>query len=326
MFSCLPMDIIVFFYVGKHDQRIAALFLWWHVCIMSFTQYTQKIFMKCTVIIPAYNEEKGLSTVLDELHRLYPQTEIIVVDDGSLDRTAEVAKDKKATVVRHPMNIGYGRSLKDGIIAATNDIIVITDADGSYPIEKIGSLVSKLEEGFDMVVGARSGSAYRGSLLKMPARIVFKWLVEFATGRLIPDINSGLRVFRKSTVMKYFSDICDGFSFTTTITLIYMLTGKTVTYIPISYHQRVGHSKVRIVRDTLRTLQYITETMALYNPLKLFLLLSGVLLAISVLCFGIQFFYIDFISIILGSMSLVGSFIVFSLGLVTFSLTKGRRE
>jgi hypothetical protein len=135
-----------------------------------------------------------------------------------------------------------------------------------------------------MVVGARQGASYRGSLLKMPARFIFTLLAEFTTGRTIPDVNSGMRVFRKNDVLPYFSDICNGFSFTTTITLIYMLTGKSVTYIPISYEKRIGRSKVKIIRDSLRTLQYMTEVIACYNPLKLFLLLSLLALLWGIVC------------------------------------------
>lgn len=272
-----------------------------------------------SIIIPAYNEEKGIAAVLDDLRRLHTHAEIIVVDDGSTDRTGDIARELGATVIRHPINIGYGRSLKDGIAAATRDTIVITDADGSYPVEAIGDIVGTLGDGFDMVVGARSGKEYRGSILKMPARIVFKWLVEFATGRLIPDINSGLRAFSRQTVMRYFPDICDGFSFTTTVTLIYMLTGKTVTYMPIAYHRRIGRSKVRIIRDSLRTLQYITETMAAYNPLKLFLLLSMLSLGAAAACLLAFVFVPDIAFAILGSAFVLASVLVFGMGIQTYA-------
>ncbi len=121
---------------------------------------------------------------------------------------------------------------------------------------------------------------------------------------------------------KYFPDICDGFSFTTTVTLIYMLTGKTVAYLPITYHKRIGASKVRFVRDTLRTLQYITETMALYNPLKLFLLLSGVLLLIALASFLLSAICYGSGPVILGSLSFVGAFILFGMGLVAYAVTR----
>ena len=229
-----------------------------------------------SIVIPAYNEEGAIAPVIRALRALPIHAESIVVDDGSSDTTAAVAEAEGAVVVRHPMNAGYGASIKDGIRAATHNTILITDADGTYPISRIPDLLEMFTKGFDMVVGARQGRAYKGSFLKMPARIVFKWLVEFTTGRSIPDINSGMRVFRKQDVLPHFPEICNGFSFTTTITLIYMLTGKFVTYMPIDYGARVGRSKVKIFRDSLRTLQYIVECIVRYNPLKLFLLLAVV--------------------------------------------------
>lgn len=229
----------------------------------------------CSVILPVYNEVNGIAVVIDGLRNLPFSCDIIAVDDGSTDGTRQIIEQKGVKLISHPANAGYGRSLKDGILAAENDIIVITDADGSYPIEAIASLLQALEQGFDMAVGARQG--HQDSFLKAPARLLFKFLVEFTTGKKIPDINSGLRAFRKSQVLPYFADLCEGFSFTTTITLIYMLTGKFVKYLPIEYKHRIGRSKVRMIRDSLRTLQYIVETIAAYNPLKLFILLAGLL-------------------------------------------------
>lgn len=271
-----------------------------------------------SIIIPALNEEKGIARVLDTIASTLPDAEVIVVDDASKDETARIAESKGAQVVRHPTNAGYGRSLKDGIKHASHDIIVISDADGSYPIEQIPALLTKMEEGFDMVVGARHGKAYRGSFLKMPARILLKFLVEFTTGKHIPDINSGLRVFRKSQVMPFFPDLCEGFSFTTTITLVYMLTGKFVAYIPIQYHKRVGRSKVRIIRDSLMTLQYITEAMANYNPIKLYLLLSGLALFTTAILTGLAFWL--HIALIggLAAASFFASWVLFGMGFQTY--------
>lgn len=271
-----------------------------------------------TVIIPALNEEKGIGAVLDRLHALSPKPEIIVVDDGSTDGTGEMAQAKGARVLKHPAPGGYGRSLKDGIGIATHDIVAITDADGTYPVERLPEMVVSMEQGFDMVVGARQGKHYRGTFLKMPARILFKWLVEFTTGRSIPDINSGLRVFRKSEVTQYFDDLCNGFSFTTTITLIYMLTGKFVRYVSIDYAKREGKSKVKIIRDSLRTLQYITEVIAVYNPLKLFILIAGTtgFIGLVLLISGVTMVESAFL-VLVGTIFVIGACIIFSLGILT---------
>jgi glycosyltransferase involved in cell wall biosynthesis len=275
-----------------------------------------------TVILPAFNEEAAIAPVIDSIRALPGNPEVIVVDDGSTDKTAEIARQHGANVVRHPGNAGYGKSVMDGIEVARNDIIVITDADGTYPIERIPEFVAKIEEGFDMAVGARSGKEYRGTFFKMPARIALKALVQFVTGRNIPDINSGLRSFRKGMVTPYFPHLCQGFSFTTTITLIYMLTGKMVTYVPIAYHKRVGSSKVRILRDSLRTLQYVTEVVATYNPLKLFLLLSVCCGAVGILLLLLSSVLAHMFLTVLGSSLLLGAVLLFGIGLQTEALRK----
>lgn len=271
-----------------------------------------------SIIIPAYNEEQGIVPVIEAIRAGYPQAEIIVVDDGSTDGTAAVAGKMGVQVLRHPANAGYGASLKDGIRIAAHDIIVITDADGSYPVERIGDLVQKIEQGFDMAVGARQGTKQYDSLLKIPARLLFKFLVEFTTGAHIPDINSGMRAFRKAQVMPYFPDLCQGFSFTTTITLIYKLTGKFVTYLPIEYRKRIGKSKVSIIHDSLRTLQYITEVIVTYNPLKLFLLLCLVLDAGALIAFIWWLFSPHLALVVVASMLFVGSFLLFGVGLLAY--------
>lgn len=249
-----------------------------------------------SIVIPAFNEETAIAPVLQALRALALDAEIIVVDDGSTDRTAEVAGTHGARVVRRPCNSGYGSSLKAGILAASSDVIVITDADGTYPVEKIPVLLERFSQGFDMMVGARQGKSYRGGFFKMPARRILKLLVELTTGTRIPDINSGMRVFRKSTVERYLPDLCNGFSFTTTITLIYLLTGKSVGYEPVPYDKRVGKSKVRHLHDSLRTLQYIVECIVRYNPLKIFLALSLFLLCIGL----IGWIWLGLLSVLLG--------------------------
>ncbi|MGC8642756.1 MAG: glycosyltransferase family 2 protein [Isosphaeraceae bacterium] len=271
-----------------------------------------------SVIIPAYNEEQSIVSVVEAVRFHDPDGEIIVVDDGSTDRTGELAAAAGATVLRHPANGGYGLSLMSGIKAARNDIIVITDADGSYPVGRISELVQKIEEGFDMAVGARQGSHQYDSIWKIPARLLFKALAEFTTGSRIPDINSGLRAFRKSQALPYFADLCRGFSFTTTLTLIYTLTGKFIAYLPIEYHRRVGQSKVRIIRDSLRTTQYMIEVIATYNPLKLYLLLCllqgmGAVLAFAWWLHDRQAAFLIVASIFVGS-----SFLLFGIGLLAY--------
>lgn len=272
---------------------------------------------KVTIVIPAYNEEGALAPVITALKSLPIEANILVVDDGSTDKTGEIAKAHGATVITHPVNRGYGRSVKDAVRAATTDIIVVSDADGTYPIDQIPVLLEAFHKGFDMVVGARQGETYRGGFFKAIGRKALQAMVEYSTGRDVPDVNSGLRVFRKSVAEPYFPDICEGFSFTTTITLVYMLTHHTVHYVPIAYHKRVGHSKVKIIKDTLRTMQYIVECVVRYNPLKIFLLLSMFALIAGLISMPLGGWAAFFLG-------LYTSVIVFGLGLITETLRRPR--
>jgi glycosyltransferase involved in cell wall biosynthesis len=237
-----------------------------------------------SVVVPALNEEPVIGRTLAELRDACATSglagaEIIVVDDGSTDRTGAIAAEAGARLVRHPHNVGYGRSVKDGVGAATHDTIVIIDADGTYPLEALPQMLAEFHRGVDMVVGARTGDQYRD---KAPLRAILKWLVEFTAGRRVPDVNSGLRVFSKSTLQPYQDHLSDTFSFTTSLTLAYMMTGRFVSYVPIGYRERVGRTKVRLLRDSLRTLQYIVQAILYYNPLKLFLLICGVQFVLGV--------------------------------------------
>jgi glycosyltransferase involved in cell wall biosynthesis len=239
-----------------------------------------------SIVIPALNEAHGVGAAVANICSVMTSSnlvpfEIIVVDDGSTDETGIVAIAAGARVVRHPHNLGYGRSLKKGIESAIYETIVISDADGTYPATAIPEIVALYNEGFDMVVGQRHGPHYRESLLKMPLRAILRFLVQWTAGRRIPDINSGLRVFSRTAVMKYFPHLCDTFSFTTSLTLAYMMTNRFVTYYRIDYFERSGRSKVRLFRDSLRTLQYVIEAILYYNPLKIFLLFSLMCLVIA---------------------------------------------
>lgn len=230
-----------------------------------------------TVVIPAYNEAEAIGQVVRHLRDVTRnaglEAEILVVSDGATDNTAQEAHANGARVIEHARNLGYGRSLKTGILAATHNLIVITDADGTYPADRIPELV-ELSSRFHMVVGARTGAFYHGGAVKRIGRWVFRWLSEFAAGQRIPDINSGLRVFRRQEILPFFPVISSGFSFTTTCTLVYLLNDSFVHYVPIDYHQRKGKSKVRHFRDAIRALQIIVEAILRCNPIKIFLLLS----------------------------------------------------
>jgi glycosyltransferase involved in cell wall biosynthesis len=277
-----------------------------------------------SVVIPARDEEAAIGETILQVRAALDGAkiahEILVVDDGSLDKTGELARAEGATVLRHPIAGGYGRSLKDGILKARYDLIAILDADGTYPADRLPELYRLVrDEGFDMAVGARTGAQFRGTFPKMPARALFQWLAQYASGARIPDVNSGLRVFRKEIPLRYMHTIGDRFSFTTTITLASLLNGHFVKWIEIPYYPRKGKSHVRYWRDTLVSLQIIVENILYYNPLKLFLLMVNALLLLALVSGGLLFALppsrADGLLGTTAAFSLVGAFIVAAIGL-----------
>jgi glycosyltransferase involved in cell wall biosynthesis len=226
-----------------------------------------------SVVIPAFNEEHGVGPVIRELLDILAKSgvtgEVIVVDDGSSDATAQAAASAGARVVRHRSNRGYGAALKTGITVASYDIIAITDADRTYPSSEIPALLAELENA-DMVVGSRTGRNVKIPFVRKPAKWVLNKLANYVAGAKIPDLNSGLRVFRRDIAMQYFPILPDQFSFTTTITLAMHCDKYAVSYLPIDYHQRTGKSKI-VPWDAYNFAVLILRTAMLFKPLRVFL-------------------------------------------------------
>jgi glycosyltransferase involved in cell wall biosynthesis len=232
--------------------------------------------LRFTVVIPCYNESDAIEKTIGELRNSLAkagQYKIIVVNDGSTDGTKEVldrltpASDLQ--IIQHAGNLGYGAALKSGIRASSTELIAITDADGTYPNERLHELVALCAER-DMVVGARTGNdVQRSALRSIPKYFLRRWMCWIAK-RDIPDINSGMRVFRKSVVEKFFSILPDGFSFTVTITLAMMTNFYSVVFVPISYRTRIGQSKISPIKDTLRFVLLILRTGVYFAPVRVF--------------------------------------------------------
>jgi len=242
-----------------------------------------------SVVIPIYNEKDALSRLQERLEGVLEAAdfpiEIILVNDGSTDGSKEVLDGVQAEnlrVIHHPQNRGYGASLKTGVMAATHDWIAITDADETYPDDRIPELFTRAhEEDFDMVVGARTGANVKVPLLRRPPKWILRRLASSLSGFTVPDLNSGLRVMRKEMVLDYLHVLPDGFSFTSTITLAALSSSRRVDYVPIDYFERSGSSKIRPIYDTLNFLQLIIRTVLWFNPLRVFLTTSALLLLLS---------------------------------------------
>lgn len=272
-------------------------------------------------IIPALNEENAIAQTVEEARAALSNSiatahEIIVVDDGSTDNTAAIALAAGARVISNPTNTGYGRALKTGIDAAQYDTIVITDADGTYPIYFIPELLKVYARGFCLVIAQRQGAAYRESLFKSTLRCILRWIVEFVSGRKVPDVNSGLRVFSRKTIRTYYNHMCDTFSFTSSQTLAYLMSARLVTFVPVQYSPRIGHTKVKLFRDALRSLQYIFQQAVYYNPLKIFFLFTFCCLMLSLFFLLIGVLFQVKIAFILSAGSFLFSILVTSMGIL----------
>jgi glycosyltransferase involved in cell wall biosynthesis len=237
--------------------------------------------LQVSIIIPAYNEEQSIEMVLKQLmHIMRPLNlsnfEIIVVDDGSKDQTGQqVQQFADVKLVTHHTNRGYGAALKTGIMNAQYETICITDADGTYPNERIPDLLWSLAKGdYDMAVGARIGDNVAIPLIRRPPKWVINRLAEYVVGEKIPDLNSGLRIFSRKIAKRYFNLLPDGFSFTSTITLAMLTHGYSVGYIPIDYYHRIGQSKIQPIRSTLLFIRLVLMIGLYFAPLKIFVPIS----------------------------------------------------
>jgi len=240
---------------------------------------------RLSVIIPAYNEVRAIGPTLEDVQRVMSDAgltgEIIVVDDGSTDGTGdEVSRHPQVRLVRHPHNKGYGAALKTGIRQAHHDTIVILDADGTYPCDMIPPLVAEIGP-YDMAVGARTGSEVHVPLIRRPAKWALNRLANYLSGMRIPDLNSGMRAFKRNVVTRFFRLLPAGFSFTTSVTLALLTNDYNVVYIPVDYYHRTGHSKIRPIRDTISFFSLVVRMVLSFRPLRVFVPLAAVLLLLS---------------------------------------------
>jgi len=225
-----------------------------------------------SIVIPVQDEADSIGSVISSVKAALDchegGYEIVAVDDGSADNSAQLAAAAGARVISHGLRRGYGAALKTGIKAARGRTIAIIDGDGTYPAEVIPALVRRLESA-DMVVGARVRAGVCVPIMRRPAKWFLTKLAGFLSGVKIPDLNSGLRAFRRDVVLPYLRVLPDRFSFTSTITLLMIGDGRSVEYIPIDYHRRAGKSKI-VPSDAFSFLLLIIRTIMFFNPLKFF--------------------------------------------------------
>jgi glycosyltransferase involved in cell wall biosynthesis len=230
-----------------------------------------------TLVVPVYNEEGAIEGVVERLCglELGVPLEVLVVNDGSTDATGSMlarlcTEQPRLRIIDHRGNLGYGAALKTGFSAAAHEVVVITDGDGTYPESAIVDLLACIDDGAEMAVGSRTGASVHIPFIRRPAKWFLRKLASYLAGTPIPDLNSGLRAFRRDLVLTYRPILPQGFSFTTTITLASLTNHHRVDYVSIDYAHRAGRSKIRPVRDTLGFLSLIIRTVLYFNPLKVF--------------------------------------------------------
>ena len=273
-----------------------------------------------SIVIPAKNEEEGLAQFLPSLKALYPDTEIIVVNDGSDDNTEQVCLDAGVRVVSHPYSKGNGAAIKTGARAANGDYLVFMDGDGQHNPADIEKLVSKFEQGYDLVVGARTGRSSQASLARWSANSFYNRFASWMVNREIKDLTSGFRAVNRKKFLSFLYLLPNGFSYPTTSTMAFFRAGYSVEYVPIDVATRVGSSHINHLRDGVRFFLIIFKVGTLYSPLKVYFPIS-----FAVLLLGMLNYFLTFMSgarfTNMSTMLLLGSVIVFLIGLLSEQLT-----
>ena len=279
--------------------------------------------MHISVILPAKNEAEGLRRTLPALRACFPDAEVIVVDDGSTDATdatAAVAAEHGVRVLRSPYSMGNGAAIKRGARAATGDVLVFMDADGQHDPQLIQSLLDKVEDGFDMVVGARDAGG-QANVGRGAANAFYNRLASWMTGHHVADLTSGFRAVRADKFREFLHLLPNGFSYPTTSTMAFFRSAYPVAYVPIPVARRVGTSShIRPLRDGLRFLLIIFKIATLYSPLKLFAPTSFVFLLLGLGYYAWTFFA-EHRFTNMSALLLSASVIVFLIGLISEQIT-----
>lgn len=279
--------------------------------------------VEVTILMPAYNEEQSIGNTIRNVKQLYPDFEILVVDDGSTDNTMKVAMDAGANVWPHPYNIGNGAAIKTGIRAAKGEWIVMMDADGQHRAEDIARLLEHKNR-FDMVVGARTSKS-ETRIHRDLANWVYNQFASYVTRFKVQDLTSGFRVVRHSVAKQFIYLLPNTFSYPSTLTLGYLRSGFSVKYVPIQTKARTGRSKIKLLRDGTRFFLIITKIATLFSPFRVFLPISLALFLTGV-CYYCYTFLTEGRFTNMSALLLNSSVIIFMIGLVSEQINQMRYD
>ncbi|WP_028604255.1 glycosyltransferase family 2 protein [Ottowia thiooxydans] len=275
--------------------------------------------MKISVVLPAKNEAAAVGATVARIQALMPDAEILVVNDGSTDATASVAQSAGARVVSHPYSKGNGAAIKTGARAATGDVIVFMDADGQHDPADISRLLEKMEQGHDMVVGARQKGS-QASVGRGLANGLYNRLASWMTGHQVEDLTSGFRAVRAAKFREFLYLLPNGFSYPTTSTMAFFRAGYSVAYVPIHAAKRIGKSHVRLLRDGTRFLLIIFKIGTLFSPLKIFAPVAFGMFALGSAWYGWTWWqHARFTN--MSALLYTGSVMVFLMGLISEQIT-----
>ncbi len=272
-----------------------------------------------SIVLPAKNEADNLMKLLPQAREMFPEAEIIVVNDGSTDNTSEICESAGVKEVVHPYSKGNGAAIKSGASAASGEIIVFMDGDGQHRPQDIARLLEKLQLGYDMVVGARDDNS-QASVGRMAANKIYNRLAAWVVGHTIPDLTSGFRAVKADKFREFLYMLPNGFSYPTTITMAFFRAGYSVSYVDIKAEKRQGESHINLWKDGIRFLLIIFKVGTLYSPLKIFFPFSFVVFLAGLLYYTYTFFS-DGRFTNMGALLFTTSIIIFLMGLVSEQVT-----
>ncbi len=276
-----------------------------------------------SVVIPAYHEEAAIAGTITRILNILPDAEVIVVDDGSRDSTAEEARKAGAYVWSHPYNMGNGAAVKTGIRMASRDKVVLMDGDGQHDPEDLPRLLEAARR-YDMVVGARDPKTHANGFRRL-ANTAYNLLARYATKFPVKDLTSGYRVVDRDTVLRYLYLLPNTFSYPTTLTLAYLRSGRSVCYIPIRAQKRRGSSKIKPLRDGTRFLLIILKITTLFSPLRIFLPISGSFFLLGLANYAYTYLTVHRFTN-MSALLFITSVLLFMLGLISEQITQLRYD